>query len=71
MKYEEFEDWVKGNCMYETFYKDSEGRPIMVITELDAWVMCNRFAKAKLKENTDDKDTSAKQTEAERKQQKT
>jgi hypothetical protein len=50
MKYGEFKDWVEKNCIYETFYKDSEGRLIMVITELDAWVMCNRFAEAKLKE---------------------
>jgi hypothetical protein len=50
MKYEEFLDWVEKNCMYETFYKDSEDRIILVITELDAWVMCNKFAKAKLKE---------------------
>jgi hypothetical protein len=45
MKYGDFQDWVEKNCMYETFYKDSEGRIILVITELDAWVMCNRFAK--------------------------
>jgi hypothetical protein len=42
--YEEFQDWVEKNCMYEAFYKDSEGRTILVIRELDAWVMCNKFA---------------------------
>ena len=47
MKYEEFKDWVEKNCMYEAFYKDSEGRIILVITELDAWVMCNKFAAEK------------------------
>jgi hypothetical protein len=47
MKYEEFKDWVENNCMYEAFYKDSEGRSILVITELDAWVMCNKFAAEK------------------------
>ena len=45
MKYKDFQDWVEKNCMYETFYEDSEGRIILVITELDAWVMCNKFAK--------------------------
>jgi hypothetical protein len=47
MKYEEFKDWVEKNCMHEAFYKDSEGRSILVITELDAWVMCNKFAAEK------------------------
>ena len=45
MKYGEFEDWVQKNCMYETFYVDSEGRSILVIRQLDAWVMCNKFPK--------------------------
>ena len=47
MEYKEFQDWVKKNCMYETFYEDSEGRTILVIRELDAWAMCNQFAKEK------------------------
>jgi hypothetical protein len=47
MRYEEFQDWVEKNCMHETFYKDSEGRTILVITELDAWAMCNKFAAEK------------------------
>ena len=45
MKYADFQDWVEKNCVYETFYKDSEGRIILVITELDAWAMCNKFTK--------------------------
>lgn len=53
MKYKDFQDWVEKNCMYETFYKDSEGRIILVITELDAWVMCNKFAKELEKTNED------------------
>ena len=40
MKYGEFEDWVQKNCMYETFYVDSEGRSILVIRQMDAWGMC-------------------------------
>ena len=44
MKYEDFKDWIEKNCMYETFYEDSEGRIIMILTELDAWAMCNKFA---------------------------
>ena len=47
MTYNEFQEWVEKNCMYEAFYKDSEGRIILVITELDAWAMCNKFAKEK------------------------
>jgi hypothetical protein len=47
MKYEEFQDWVEKNCMREAIYKDSEGRIILVITELDAWAMCNKFAAEK------------------------
>ena len=47
MTYNEFQEWIEKNCMYEAFYKDSEGRIILVITELDAWTMCNKFAKEK------------------------
>ena len=47
MTYNEFQEWVEKNCMYEAFYKDSEGRIILVIRELDAWAMCNKFAKEK------------------------
>jgi hypothetical protein len=52
MTYNEFQEWVEKNCMYEAFYKDSEGRIILVITELDAWVMCNKFAKEKTNDPT-------------------
>jgi hypothetical protein len=44
MKYEDFKDWIQQTCMHETLYDDSEGRTILVITELDAWAMCNKFA---------------------------
>ena len=30
MTYNEFQEWVEKNCMYEAFYKDSEGRIILV-----------------------------------------
>ena len=50
MKYEEFQDWVEKNCLYEAFYEDTQGRIILVITGLDAWVMCNKFAKANQEE---------------------
>ena len=50
MKYEDFKEWIEKNCMYETFYEDSGGRIIMIVTELDAWAMCNKFAEDKLKE---------------------
>lgn len=35
MKHEDFQGWVEKNCMHEAFYEDSEGRIILVITELD------------------------------------
>jgi len=47
MKHEDFKDWIEKNCMYETFYEDSEGRIIMIVTEMDAWMMCNKFAETK------------------------
>jgi hypothetical protein len=47
MTYEEFIDFVKSKCMYETIYEDSEGRLILVIDLLNAYVMVN-----KAKENT-------------------
>jgi hypothetical protein len=49
MTYEEFIDFVKSKCMHETIYEDSEGRLILVIDLLSAYVMVN---KAKAKENT-------------------
>ena len=53
MKHEDFQGWVEKNCMHEAFYEDSEGRIILVITELDAWVMCNKFANG-LEETNED-----------------
>jgi len=50
MKHEDFKDWIEKNCMYETFYEDSEGRIIMILTELDAWAMCNKFAEVEREE---------------------
>ena len=50
MKHEDFKDWIEKNCMYETFYEDSEGRIIMILTELDAWAMCNKFAEIEREE---------------------
>ena len=37
MTYEEFLDFVRAKCMYETIYDDSEGRTILVIRMLDAY----------------------------------
>ena len=42
MTYEEFIDFVKSECVLETIYKDSEGRLILVIELLDAYVMVNK-----------------------------
>ena len=37
MTYEEFLDFVRAKCMYETIYDDSDGRTILVIRMLDAY----------------------------------
>ena len=42
MTYEEFIDFVPTKCMYETIYKDSEGRLILVIDMLSAYGMVNK-----------------------------
>jgi hypothetical protein len=42
MKYEEFVEFVKNECLYEAVYKDSEGRSILVINMLDAFTMLNK-----------------------------
>ena len=44
MTYEDFEKFVRGQCMYETIYDDSDGRPILVIRLLDAYGMVNKAA---------------------------
>jgi hypothetical protein len=42
MTYEEFLKFVPANCIYETIYEDTEGRPILVISLLDAYGMVNK-----------------------------
>ena len=42
MTYEEFQEFVRAKCMYETIYTDSDGREILVIKLLDAYGMVNR-----------------------------
>jgi len=42
MTYEEFIDFVKSECVLETIYKDNEGRLILVIELLDAYIMVNK-----------------------------
>ena len=37
MTYEEFAEHIHQNGMYETIYKDSEGREILIIEMLDAY----------------------------------
>jgi hypothetical protein len=53
MKYEKFLEFIEKECMYETMYKDSEGRDVLVICMLDARMAFNRYHK-KLQENEDD-----------------
>jgi hypothetical protein len=42
MTYEEFLKFVPAKCIYETLYEDTEGRPILVISMLDAYDMVNK-----------------------------
>lgn len=42
MTYEKFIDFVQAKCMYETIYKDSEGRLIFVIDMLSAYDMVKK-----------------------------
>ncbi len=44
MDYSEFRKWVETECLRETVYEDSDGREILVIRMLDAWVLANKFA---------------------------
>ena len=46
MTYEDFEKFVREQCMYETIYDDSDGRRILVIRLLDAYRMVNKAAAA-------------------------
>ena len=42
MTYEEFLKFVPAKCIYETLYEDTEGRPILVISLLDAYDMVDK-----------------------------
>jgi hypothetical protein len=42
MTFEEFKDHIQTNGMYETIYRDSEGRDILVICLLDAYGLLAR-----------------------------
>ena len=43
MTYDEFVKQVTNNFMHEAIYKDSEGRPILVIQLLDAYYMMGKL----------------------------
>ena len=45
MTYDNFKDYIKNKCNYETIYSDGEGRVILVITLLDAYTMTHRAPK--------------------------
>lgn len=46
MTYEDFETFVREQCMYETIYDDSDGRRILVMRLLDAYGMVNKAVAA-------------------------
>lgn len=43
MTYEEFLKFVPAKCIHETLYEDTEGRPILVISMLDAYDMVDKL----------------------------
>ena len=45
MTYNNFVEYVRNKCNYETIYSDGEGRIILVITLLDAYTMTHRAPK--------------------------
>ena len=45
MTYDNFKDYIRDKCNYETIYSDGEGRVILVITLLDAYTMTHRAPK--------------------------
>jgi len=45
MTYDNFKNYVRDKCNYETIYDDGEGRVILVITLLDAYTMTHRAPK--------------------------
>jgi len=46
MTFNNFNDYIKDKCNYETIYDDGEGRVILVITLLDAYTMTHRAPKS-------------------------
>lgn len=46
MTYEDFEKFVREQCMYETMYYDSEGRLMLIIKMLDAYGIVNKAVAA-------------------------
>ena len=53
MRYHEFMEFVEKECMHEAIYDDSEGRRILVIRMLDAYLLANDYlSKEKTNETT-------------------
>lgn len=50
MRYEDFEKFVREQCLYETIYDDSDGRRILVIKLLDAYRMVDKVDHQKHKD---------------------
>ena len=46
MNFEQFREHLKTKCLYEAIYDDSEGVPILVIRELNAFAMVSRLLEA-------------------------
>ena len=59
MKYSDFRKRVKASCLYETIYNDSEGRQILVIRLLDAYVMVREAVQKERERNAQIADAHA------------
>ena len=60
MTYEEFQEYVRAKCLYETIYSDSDGREILIIQMLAAYALVNRAPKREWVGLTDDDKTEIK-----------
>jgi hypothetical protein len=60
MRYHEFMEFVEKDCMHEAIYDDSEGRRILVIRLLDAYLLANDYlSKEKANETTNTTEETA------------
>jgi len=45
--HEEFQEYVRAKCLYETIYSDSNGREILIIRMLDAYALIQSIGRTR------------------------